>query len=230
MHKPITFPCHCIHVYVHVYVYVQLHEYAYIYVVCSCTCYYLCLFIFVCCGGDMCGSWGKGSHLGSRGARPARRGKRRAVGFRQWRRVDVTRFLKTQETGSPHLQETFMHRVSVIVHCVAVIHYNHNRNRVLLYCLFQENKSFGTGHHLHSSSDVWEVVLSTIFMLRLCSCCMNMNMNIKLNISMDAYTRHGRVQYMYKRIRRKYVLLRYCLRAPYHRNCELPHNSNISEI
>ncbi len=91
----------------------------------------------------MCGSWGKGSHLGSRGARPARRGKRRAVGFRQWRRIDVVRWLKTQETGSPHLQKTIMHRVSVIVHCVAV-HYNHNRNRVLLCYLFQENKSFGT--------------------------------------------------------------------------------------
>jgi hypothetical protein len=31
------------------------------------------------CGGGVCGSLGKGSHLGSRGARPARRGKRRAV-------------------------------------------------------------------------------------------------------------------------------------------------------
>jgi hypothetical protein len=46
-----------------------------------------------------------------------------------------------------------MHRVNVIVHCVTVVHYNHNRNRVLLHYLFQENKSFGTGHHLHSSSD-----------------------------------------------------------------------------
>jgi hypothetical protein len=57
-----------------------------------------------------------------------------------------------------------MHRVSVLVHCVAVIHYNHNRNRVLLYYLFQENKSFGTKHHLHSSSDVWEVVSSTVLL------------------------------------------------------------------
>ncbi len=109
----------------------------------------------------MCESWGKGSHLGSRGARPTRRGKRRAVGLRQWRRIDAARWPKTQETGSPHLQETFIHRVSVIVHCVAVIHCNHNRNHVLLYYLFQENKSFGTGHHLHSSSDVREVVSST---------------------------------------------------------------------
>ncbi len=66
-----------------------------------------------------------------------------------------------QETGSPHLQETFMHRVRAIVHCVTVVHYNHNRNRVLLYYLFQENKSFGTKHHLHSSSDVWEFMSST---------------------------------------------------------------------
>jgi hypothetical protein len=112
-------------------------------------------------GGGMCGSWGKGSHLGSWGARSARRGKRRAVGFRQWRRIDVAGWPRTQETGSPHLQETFMHRVSVIVHCVAVIQCNHNRNRVSLYYLFQENKSFGTNHHLHSSSDVREVVSST---------------------------------------------------------------------
>jgi hypothetical protein len=34
--------------------------------------------------------------------------------------------------GLPHLRETFMHRVSAIVHCIAVIQYNHNRNRVLL--------------------------------------------------------------------------------------------------
>jgi hypothetical protein len=71
-------------------------------------------------GGGMCGSWGKGSHLGSRGARPARRGKRWAVGLRQWRRIDVAEWLKTRETGSPHHQEMFMHRVSVIVQCVII--------------------------------------------------------------------------------------------------------------
>ncbi len=103
----------------------------------------------------MCESWEKGSHLGSWG-------KRRAVGFRQWRRIDVAGWPKTQETGSPHLQETFLHRVSVIVHCVSGIQHNHNRNRVSLYYLFQENKSFGTDHHLHSSSDVREVVSSTV--------------------------------------------------------------------
>jgi hypothetical protein len=95
------------------------------------------------------------------GGRAARRGKRLAVGFRQWRRRDIARWPKTQETGSPHLQETFMHRVSAIVHCIAVLQYNHNRNRVSLYYLFQENKSFDTDCHLHSSSDVREVVSST---------------------------------------------------------------------
>jgi hypothetical protein len=54
-----------------------------------------------------------------------------------------------------------MHRVSAIVHCIAVIQYNHNRNRVSLDYLFQENKSYGTNCHLHSSSDVREVVSST---------------------------------------------------------------------
>jgi hypothetical protein len=43
-----------------------------------------------------------------------------------------------QETDSPQLQETFMHRVSAIVLCTAVMQYNHNRNRVSLYYLFQE--------------------------------------------------------------------------------------------
>jgi hypothetical protein len=52
-----------------------------------------------------------------------------------------------------------------IVHCTIVIQYNHNRNHVSLYYLFQENKSFGTSCHLHSSSDVWEVVSSTIYFL-----------------------------------------------------------------
>jgi hypothetical protein len=35
---------------------------------------------------------------------------------------------------------------------------------VFHYNLFQENISFGTDHHLHSSSDVWEVVSSTILL------------------------------------------------------------------
>ncbi len=48
-----------------------------------------------------------------------------------------------------------------IVHCTIVIQYTHNRNGVSLYYLFQENKSCGTSCHLHSSSDVWEVVSST---------------------------------------------------------------------
>ncbi len=71
-------------------------------------------------------------------ARSARRGKRWAVDFRQWRRIDVAGWPKTQEMGSPHLQEMFMHRVSVIVHCVAVIEHNHNRNRVSLYYCFRK--------------------------------------------------------------------------------------------
>ncbi len=46
---------------------------------------------------------------------PACQGREKAaVGFRQWRRIDVAGWPKTQETGSPHLQETFMHRVSVL--------------------------------------------------------------------------------------------------------------------
>ncbi len=52
-----------------------------------------------------------------------------------------------------------------IVHCTIVTQYNHNRNRVSLYYLFQENKSFGTRCYLHSSSDVREVVSSTIIFI-----------------------------------------------------------------
>jgi hypothetical protein len=93
----------------------------------------------------VCGSWGNESHLGSRGTQPARRRKRQAVCIGQRRRIDIAGCLKILETGSSQHQARFMHRVSVIVHCV--VHYctnNPNRNRVLLYYLFQENKSFGS--------------------------------------------------------------------------------------
>jgi hypothetical protein len=110
----------------------------------------------------VCGSWGKGSHLGNRGARPARKRKGPAVGSRQRRRRDIATWTLKQETDSQRLQETVMHRVSVFVHCTAVIQYNQDRNRVSLYYLFQENKSFDTYYHLHSSSDVREVVSSTV--------------------------------------------------------------------
>ncbi len=99
------------------------------------------------CGGDVCGPWGKGSHLGSRGSKgtwPVWRGKRRAVGIGQWRRIDGTECLRTEETGSPQHQATFMHRVCIIVHYVNYHINSHNRNRVWLYYLFQENKSFGS--------------------------------------------------------------------------------------
>ncbi len=50
------------------------------------------------CGGSVCRPWGNGGHLGSRGrqgTRPARRGKGRTVGTRQWRRIDSTKCLRT---------------------------------------------------------------------------------------------------------------------------------------
>ncbi len=93
----------------------------------------------------MCGSWRNGSHLGSLGTRPAKRGKWRAVGSRQWRRIDIAGCVKTQKAGLSQHQATFMHRVSVIVHYMIIVTSKaHNRNRVLLYYLFQENKSFGS--------------------------------------------------------------------------------------
>jgi hypothetical protein len=111
--------------------------------------------------GSVCGSWGKVSHLGNRGAQLTRKGKRPAVGSRQQRRRDIAKWPLVQEMDSPRLQKTVVHRVSAFVHCTAVIQYNHDRNRVSLYYLFQENKSFGNYYHLHSSSDVREVVSST---------------------------------------------------------------------
>ncbi len=138
-------------------------------------------------GGGVCGSWGKRSHLGSRGARPAGRGKWLAVSFRQWRRRDIARWPKTQETGLPHLQEMFMHRVSVIVHCT-YIRYNHNRNLVPLYYLFQENKSFGTDYHLHSSSDAREVLSSTL------TTCMTVFCIKRSEQNCSRRSRRGRVQ------------------------------------
>jgi hypothetical protein len=68
----------------------------------------------------VCGSWGNGGHLRSRRARPARRGKRQAVGIRQWRRIDIAGCVKAQEASSSQHQATFLHRVSVIVYCIII--------------------------------------------------------------------------------------------------------------
>ncbi len=69
----------------------------------------------------MRGSWGKGSHFGDEGAQPPRKGKAAAVGSGQWGRRDVAALPRRRETDSPQLQETVMHRVSVIVHCTAIV-------------------------------------------------------------------------------------------------------------
>ncbi len=114
------------------------------------------------CRGGVCGPWGKRSHLGSRGTRPARRGKRRAVGIGQCRRIDIAGCLKTQETGSSQHQATFMHRVSVIVHCV-VITTPTTMTGIVFYCIicFRKINHLVVKNHLHSSSGVREVVSST---------------------------------------------------------------------
>ncbi len=72
-------------------------------------------------GGSVRGSWGKGPHLGGKGARPPREGRGAAVGSGQWRRRDIAAWPQTRETVSPWLQETVMHRVSVIVRCTAIM-------------------------------------------------------------------------------------------------------------
>jgi hypothetical protein len=110
----------------------------------------------------VCGPWGKGSHLGSRGSQgtwPARRGKRQAVGIRQWRRIDISECLRTQETGSPQHQATFMHKVRIIVHCVLITTSTTITGIVfLLYICFRRINHLVVKNHLHSSSGVRENV------------------------------------------------------------------------
>ncbi len=126
------------------------------------------------CRGDVCGPWGKGSHLGSRGSqrtRPAQRGKRRAVGIRQWRRIDVTECIRTKETGSPQHQATFMHRVCIIV--IMLITTSTTITGIVFDCLicFRRINHLVVKNHLHSSSGIREVVSSTIHIpVNLLSC------------------------------------------------------------
>jgi hypothetical protein len=59
----------------------------------------------------------KGAILETGGPGLPERGK----GSRQRRRRDIATWPPVQETDSPQLQETVMHRLSAIVHCTAVI-------------------------------------------------------------------------------------------------------------
>jgi hypothetical protein len=112
----------------------------------------------------VCGSWRNGSHLGSQGTRPAREGKRRAVGIRQWRRIDIAGCVKTREAGSSQHQATFMHRVSVIVHCIIVVTSKRTITGTVFNCIscFRKINHLVVKHQLHSSSGVREVVSSTV--------------------------------------------------------------------
>jgi hypothetical protein len=86
------------------------------------------------CRRGVCGPWGNRSHLGSRGTRPARRGEKAGSWHRTVEGVDITRCLKIWETGSSQHQATFMHRVSVIVHCV-IITTPTTITGIVLYCI-----------------------------------------------------------------------------------------------
>ncbi len=110
------------------------------------------------CGEGVCGSWGKGSHLGSWRARSARRGKRWAISLRQWRRIDVAECMKTQEMAPRDIYAQSECYCALWNNCYT---YNHNRNRGLLYVSGKKNHLV-VKHHLHSSSDVREVVSSTV--------------------------------------------------------------------
>jgi hypothetical protein len=68
---------------------------------------------------------------------------------------EVRRSKMAQDTGdglatSP--RDIFAQSECYCALCNSFYTYNHNRNRVLLYYLFEENKSFGSKHHLHLSS------------------------------------------------------------------------------
>jgi hypothetical protein len=67
---------------------------------------------------------------------PARQEREKAGSWLQTVEEDrLSRMAKDAGDGLVHLQEAVMHRVSVIVPCVAVIQYDHNRNRFSLYCI-----------------------------------------------------------------------------------------------
>jgi hypothetical protein len=83
------------------------------------------------------------------------------------RKVEEDRHHKMPQNIGDGLATTPSHvYAQSMYHCVLCINYhinNHNRNRVLLYYLFQENKSFGSKKPFASSSSVREVVSSTIW-------------------------------------------------------------------
>jgi hypothetical protein len=88
----------------------------------------------------VCGSWGTGGHLGNQGARPSRKGKGAAVGSRQRRRRDLVTWPPGQKMDSPQLQETVMHRVSVIVHCTAIVYCSIIITGTVSHCIIVSGK------------------------------------------------------------------------------------------
>jgi hypothetical protein len=85
------------------------------------------------------GPWGKWGHLGCWGrwgTRPARQGKERAVGVRQWRRLDVH---KMSEGTGDRLVTTSSHVYAQSTYhtctmCIDSLYLNnHDVSRVLLY-------------------------------------------------------------------------------------------------
>jgi hypothetical protein len=60
------------------------------------------------------GVWEREAILGMGGPGPLEKGEGAAVGSRQWGRRDVAAWPLRRETDSPQLQETVMHRVSVL--------------------------------------------------------------------------------------------------------------------
>ncbi len=98
-------------------------------------------------GKDMCGSWGNWNHAagwGNQGARPASKGRGGAVGVSQWKGKEVKEMLQDVRCCTTISNHGY---AQSRCHCALCINHhvnNHNKNRVLLWLLFQENKSFGS--------------------------------------------------------------------------------------
>jgi hypothetical protein len=100
------------------------------------------------CGGGVRGPWRNGGHLEVGevgGPGPPGGGKGRTVGIQT---VEEGRRYKMPQNTGDGLATTPSHvYAQSMYHCALCINFhidNHNRNHVLLYYLFQENKSFGS--------------------------------------------------------------------------------------
>jgi hypothetical protein len=120
-------------------------------------------------GEDVCGPWGNGGRSagwGSQGAWPARKGKGRAVGIRQWKGIDMKEMM--QNVGGGLVTTLSQVYAQSTYHCALCInHHTDNHNKNVFHCsyCFRRINHLVVKHHLHLSSGVREVVSSTLISL-----------------------------------------------------------------